>query len=293
MRWRRRRVRGEAADRRPPAATTSPASRVFPIVVLFLLNAGRRVRHADLRASSAPRSPTTSTSASGSFGTITLLVILLVPFVSVPGRRISPTAASACRSPSRGAAAWGAFSIADRPRAVARLLVIASASARASARSSTSRCTAALIADFYSPKARVKAFGLHSLANPAGATVGAILAGVHRRAFGWRAPFFVLAIPTVVVADRRARVSPSRERGRFEVTGATTAPPLRETAAPAVGGPVAALPVDRRRVHVRRSVLGVGDPRAVLPRGRVRRRARPARRASSASAPRSRSSASV
>src|SRR5437867_4994115 len=83
---------------------------LFPIVVLFLLNA---VDEFDSRTFEllGPEIADSFHIKVGKFGLITLLVILLVPFVSVPVSYVSdrwkrmPLAIA-------GAAAWGAFSLA-------------------------------------------------------------------------------------------------------------------------------------------------------------------------------------
>ena len=56
----------------------------------------------------------------------------------------------------------------------------------------------ALISEFYSPRASVKAFGIHSLALPGRHHVRGHTGRVLADQWGWRAPFFVLAVPTVI-----------------------------------------------------------------------------------------------
>lgn len=55
-----------------------------------------------------------------------------------------------------------------------------------------------LLSDFYEPAARVKVFSVHRQANSVGQIVGPLVAGVLALHFGWRAPFFVFAVPTLV-----------------------------------------------------------------------------------------------
>ncbi len=86
---------------------------------------------------------------------------------------------------------------------------------------------AALIAEFYSPRARVKAFGIHSLANPAGIMFGAVLAGFIADQLGWRVPFFVLAIPTLVLLVLAARLKEPAARTVGGDRGARGAAPAR------------------------------------------------------------------
>jgi len=72
-----------------------------------------------------------------------------------------------------------------------------------------------LIADFYPPDRRARAFAVHRTANAVGAFVGPLTAGLLAYSFGWRLPFLVFMVPTVVFAVLALRI---REpvRGRFE-----------------------------------------------------------------------------
>jgi branched-chain amino acid transport system ATP-binding protein len=56
-----------------------------------------------------------------------------------------------------------------------------------------------LLADWYSPAARVKVLSVHRQANSVGQILGPLLAGVIAFYFGWRAPFVVFAIPTLLL----------------------------------------------------------------------------------------------
>ena len=56
-----------------------------------------------------------------------------------------------------------------------------------------------LIADYYAPEHRSKVYSFHRAANAVGAFVGPLLAGLIAFSFGWRAPFLVFAVPTMVV----------------------------------------------------------------------------------------------
>lgn len=163
----------------------------------------------------------------GVFGAITLLVIVISPLISVP---VAYMADRGKRMPLAigGAAVWGVFSLLTGLAPTLAVLIVARVG------SSFGEVVnvpvhGALITDFYPPKARVKAFGLHYLGWTGGAAVGAILAGVIGQAFGWRAPFFVLVIPTLVVIVIARRL-PEPARDRFERVESPRAPPLLETA---------------------------------------------------------------
>ena len=79
------------------------------------------------------------------------------------------------------------------------------------------------------PKARLKAFGVHYLATPAGGAIATVLAGLIADALGWHWAFYILTIPTLFAILVALRL-PEPERGRFEVLETPTAPPFVETA---------------------------------------------------------------
>ena len=56
-----------------------------------------------------------------------------------------------------------------------------------------------LIADWFEPNQRPKVYSFHRAANAVGAIIGPIAAGLLAYQFGWRAPFLVFAIPTIVL----------------------------------------------------------------------------------------------
>lgn len=72
-----------------------------------------------------------------------------------------------------------------------------------------------LIADYYPIETRTKVYSVHRAANAVGAFLGPLLAGVLAYSLGWRAPFLIFTIPTVIFAVLALRL---REpvRGRWE-----------------------------------------------------------------------------
>ena len=72
-----------------------------------------------------------------------------------------------------------------------------------------------LIADYYPIETRTKVYSVHRAANAVGAFLGPLLAGVLAFSLGWRAPFLIFTIPTVIFAVLALRL---REpvRGRWE-----------------------------------------------------------------------------
>ena len=199
---------------------------LFPIIVLFLLNAADEfdTRTFDLLG---PEIADSFHIKVGRFGLITLLVIVIAPFVSVP---VSYVGDRWKRMPLAvaGAAVWGAFSLAT-PLAPSLALLFVARVGSSFGKVVNEPVHGGLIGEFYSPHARVKAFGIHSLANPAGAAVAGVLAGFIAEGFGWHWAFYALTAPTFVALVVALRLR-EPERGRFEVIETATAPPFIETA---------------------------------------------------------------
>jgi len=78
-----------------------------------------------------------------------------------------------------------------------------------------------LIADYYPIESRTRVYSIHRAANAVGSFLGPLTAGLLAFSFGWRAPFLIFTIPTVIFAVLALRL---REpiRGRWErlATGA-------------------------------------------------------------------------
>jgi ABC-type branched-subunit amino acid transport system ATPase component/predicted MFS family arabinose efflux permease len=73
-----------------------------------------------------------------------------------------------------------------------------------------------LLADYYPPDARPGVYGYHRAANSVGQFLGPILGGGLGYAFGWRVPFFLFAIPTVVLVVLALRHLKEPVRGQHE-----------------------------------------------------------------------------
>ena len=56
-----------------------------------------------------------------------------------------------------------------------------------------------LLADYYPPETRTKVYGVHRAANGFGQIAGPLLGGGLAYLFGWRAPFLLFALPTLLV----------------------------------------------------------------------------------------------
>jgi len=72
-----------------------------------------------------------------------------------------------------------------------------------------------LLADWYEPSQRPAAYSFHRAGNSVGIIFGALFAGLLGYYFSWRVPFFIFAIPTVVLAFLALRLK-EPVRGRFE-----------------------------------------------------------------------------
>lgn len=197
----------------------------LPILVLFALNAVDELDSRTFELLGPEIADHFGIDVAG-FGIITVLVVLLVPFVAMPvalfsdRRRRMPIAVA-------GAATWAAFSLVTG-LAPALGVLIAARVGSGFGKVVNSPVHGSLIGDFYSPHARAKAFGIHALANPAGAAFASIVAGALAQMFGFRAPFFVLAVPTVVVLFLAMRLG-EPPRGRFERVETPSAPPIKTT----------------------------------------------------------------
>jgi len=70
-----------------------------------------------------------------------------------------------------------------------------------------------LIADYYPVETRSRVYSFHRAANAVGAFVGPLSAGLLAYYFGWRTPFFVFVVPTVIFAVLAMRLrEPTRGR---------------------------------------------------------------------------------
>ncbi len=79
-----------------------------------------------------------------------------------------------------------------------------------------------LLADYYPIDSRSKVFSTHRAANAVGSFVGPLSAGMLAYAFGWRVPFLVFVIPTVIFAVLALRLrEPVRGKWEREAMGAS------------------------------------------------------------------------
>ena len=96
-----------------------------------------------------------------------------------------------------GACGWAVFSVMTGLAGTLLLLGIARAGSGIG-RAVVDPTHNSLIADYYDMPVRARVFSIHRAANALGAFVGPITAGLMAAAWGWRAPFLILALPTLI-----------------------------------------------------------------------------------------------
>ncbi|WCO65298.1 MFS transporter [Iamia majanohamensis] len=123
---------------------------------------------------------------------VTLLALLLqVPIAAAADRHRRVSIALA------GGALWGFFSLLTGLAGGVVMLFLVRAGSGIG-RATVDPTHNSLIADYYPPAVRSRVYSFHRAANAVGACVGPLTAGLLASAFGWRVPFFVFAVPTIV-----------------------------------------------------------------------------------------------
>jgi predicted MFS family arabinose efflux permease len=92
-----------------------------------------------------------------------------------------------------------------------------------------------LIADFFPPRRRARALAVYTLGAPAGAFLGATLAGWLTHLWDWRTAFLALGLGGIVLVLPVLVLIPPVTRGRFEATVAATPPTTRAVLRTLVG----------------------------------------------------------
>jgi predicted MFS family arabinose efflux permease len=77
----------------------------------------------------------------------------------------------------------------------------------------------AVLSDFYPPRERNRILSIFYLAIPVGAALGYLIGGQLGERYGWRTPFFVCAIPGLLIAAAYAIYGTEPERGGSEEGG--------------------------------------------------------------------------
>lgn len=186
-------LRRWANEWRPSAVTLGAPA--FPLFVLFGLNAVDELDrsafavllpdirdHFDLSNAGALRIVSLTTIA-------VLLIEVPLSFYCDRGNRV--------RIATAGAAVWALFSVGTGAAASVGMLVAMRIGAGAG-RAVVTPTHSSLLSDFYEPAARVKVFSVHRQANSVGQILGPLVAGLLALHFGFRVPFYVFAVPTLV-----------------------------------------------------------------------------------------------
>ncbi|MEO7573488.1 MAG: MFS transporter [Acidimicrobiales bacterium] len=113
-----------------------------------------------------------------------------------------------------GAAIWAIFGLMTGLAGAFWVLLIARSGA-GMGRAVVTPTHNSLIADLYPIEKRTEVYGFHRMANALGAFVGPLLGGLLAQAFGWRVPFILFAIPTVIFVVLGLRLK-EPGRGHFE-----------------------------------------------------------------------------
>jgi MFS family permease len=178
---------------RPSAITLGAPA--FPLAVLFGLNAVDeldRTAFAVLLPEIRDHFGLTDAGALALVAASTIAVIFLeVPLSFYCDRR------NRVRIATTGAAVWALFSV-GTGLAVTVAMLIAMRIGAGAGRAVVTPTHSSLLSDYYEPAARVKVFSAHRQANSVGQIAGPLLAGVLAYYVGWRAPFILFGLPTLV-----------------------------------------------------------------------------------------------
>jgi branched-chain amino acid transport system ATP-binding protein len=140
-------------------------------------------------------------------------VLTLVAFVSLCALSLQVPIAMLADKYNRvriawiGAAAWAFFSLGTGLATGIIFLAIMRAGSGVG-RAVVDPTHNSLIADYYEPSIRPRVFSAHRAANAVGAFVGPLSAGLLASAYGWRAPFFVFVVPTLLFVVLAWRLQP-------------------------------------------------------------------------------------
>jgi branched-chain amino acid transport system ATP-binding protein len=202
----------------------------FPLFVLFGLNA---VDELD-RAAFAVLLP----EIRDEFGLDLQGILTLIAVVSLGALLLQVPIANFADRHSRvriawvGAVVWGLFSVLTG--LATSLLVLAIArNGSAVGKAVVDPTHNSLLSDYYDVDVRPRVYSWHRAANAVGGFVGPIVAGLLGAAYGWRLPFFVFALPTMVFVVLAWRLrEPIRGAHERRAMGASPEAVATEEAAP-------------------------------------------------------------
>ena len=177
-----------------------------------------------------------------------------------------------------GAVAWSLFSFATGLAFTLWFLVVAR-SGSGLGKAVVDPTHNSLIADYYPPDHRPKVYSFHRAANAVGAFIGPLLAGIIAFNTSWRVPFFVFAVPTLIVVALGWRVKePVRGEHERRAMGASDEAMLTEEAPPSFGEALAHL---RSHRDPPSDLVGAAVPRRLADRASPRSPPSSTRRCSS------------
>ena len=185
---------------------------IYPLVVLFGLNA---VDELD-RSVFGVLGP----EIRDSFGLSNQGYLSLVALTLIGGLLLElPLAYYADRLPRArlaviGALVWSVFGFATGLTTTILMLVIVRSGA-GMGRAVVTPTHLSLLSDYYPLESRTKVYGVHRIANAVGLIVGPLVGGILAEQFGWRVPFFVFVIPSLVFVFLGLRLK-EPGRGHFE-----------------------------------------------------------------------------
>lgn len=190
-----RRTARRLVDEWRPSAITLGAP-AFPLAVLFGLNAVDeldRMAFAILLPDIRADFGLTDAAALALVAATTIAIVLIeVPLSFLSDRR------NRVRIATAGAAVWALFSVGTGLALSVGMLAVMRVGA-GGGKAVVTPTHSSLLADYYEPAARVKVFSAHRLASSVGQIVGPLSAGLLASAFGWRTPFLVFGLPTIVL----------------------------------------------------------------------------------------------
>ena len=203
LRQRRRRQRRRACRRRPTESlsrfqrwklATGGGLSLFPLAVLFGLNAADEL---DRNAFGVLLPEIRDSFGLDTSGILTVVSLSLVAGAHRPAHRllVRPLAAGADRADRRRR--LGVLLGADRPGPHARGLGIARAGAGLG-RAVNDPVHNSLLADYYDIPVRPRIYGVHRYANALGQFLGPLSGGLMAYYWGWRSPFLVFGVVTMI-----------------------------------------------------------------------------------------------
>jgi len=191
---------------RHPAATLRDicgGEAVFPLMILFALNAVDELDRAAFGVLLPEIRDHFGLDLSTTLGLVALVAVAALA-LQVP---IAQWADRSRRVPLvvGGAIVWGVFS-GLTGMATGLIIFGIARSGSALGKAVIDPTHNSLISDYYPIETRSSVFSVHRAANAVGAFVGPISAGFLAYAFGWRAPFIIFMIPTMIFAVMAMRL---------------------------------------------------------------------------------------